>query len=236
MVAMRPWCRIYHANWRTRSPKPRPNFWPTALDEETDEGRRFSTAISITSAVEKVSVYVTLETGWTTTQILPVAVDPRCPKIVRNLLGLAGHWYHGSSTIRPMRGVTGFDDGEALAAEIQHADRAVPLVVVSTYDGDVVLPELPTKLGYDLAGVANVVVLDQDASWALTDVLGVAFCCHSGGVRLFWPQFSLGHDRYRHPLWTPERLLSADSDILETRDRRPADACDLHGGVSETRG
>ena len=195
------------------------SWWMLRLDEETEDGRRFSTAISITSTAERVSVYVTLETGWTTARIMPVSVDPRCPKVVRDLLSLPGHWYHGASTIRQLRGVSGFDDGEALAAEIQHPERSIPIVAVTLHQGEPALPELATKLAYDLAGVANVVVVDQEASWALTDVLGYSFCCHSGGIRLYWPHFSLGHDRYRHPLWTPERLWSRGTDLFETRER-----------------
>jgi len=180
--------------------------WTLQLHEDTDEGRRFSVAVVITSGNDRVSVYVTLETGWTTTRVMPVLVDPRCPRIVRSLLSPPGSWYHGSSTLHQLRIARSFEDGEALVAEIHHADRTVPLLVVSTHEGDVVLPELDSKLGYDLIGLANVVRLDEAASWALTDILGREWCCYRGAVRLFWPDFSLKKDRYFHPLWTAERL------------------------------
>lgn len=195
------------------------SWWMLRLEEETAEGRRFLTAVSVTSVPSIVSVYVTLEAGWATNRIMPVSVDPRCPKIVRELLSLPGHWYHGSSTLRQQREVTGFDEGEILAAEILHPERTVPLLVVSTCRGNLALPDLCSKLGYDLAGLANVAVVDDDASWALTDVLGPAFCCHSGGVRLYWPHFLREHDRYRHPLWTPERLRSIGDDLRDTCER-----------------
>jgi hypothetical protein len=194
-------------------------WWMVRLEEDTSEGRRFSVALSITCGSDRVSVYVTLETGWATTRIMPVSVDARCPRVVRNLLSIPGSWYHGASTLRQLRAVKGFEDGEALAAEIQHADRTVPFVVVSTDDAKVVLPELDAKLAYDLAGLANVVVIDEDAAWALTDVLGQAYCCYWGAVRLYWPHFSTNQDRFFHPLWTAERLRSPGYHAVETRDR-----------------
>jgi len=157
-------------------------WWMLQLQEETTDSTRFTTAVSITSVQDLVSVYVTLETGVTTTHIVPLKVDPRCPRLVRDLLALPGRWYHGSSTLRRPRRVVGFDDGEVLAAEIQHSERTVPFVVVSTHDGETVLPDLDIKLGDDLAGLANIVVVDEDACWALTDTLGNDFsllpwCC-----------------------------------------------------------
>jgi hypothetical protein len=89
----------------------RRSWWMVKLDEETGEGRRFSVAVSITTLDDRVSVYVTLETGWTTARIMPVAIDARCPRIVRELLTLPGSWYHGSSVLRPRMEIRGFDAG-----------------------------------------------------------------------------------------------------------------------------
>jgi hypothetical protein len=80
------------------------------------------------------------------------------------------------------------------------------------------LPQLDERLAYDLAGLANVVRVDEDASWALTDVLGPALCCYWGAVRLFWPHLG-GNDRGFHPLWTGERLRSSGQDAFATRER-----------------
>jgi outer membrane murein-binding lipoprotein Lpp len=193
--------------------------WMLQLNEETPDGRRFSVSVSITAANDRVSVYITLETGWTTDHIMPVSVDARCPRIVRELLSLPGPWYHGTSRLRQRLLVNGFDAGEGLAAEIAHSSRTVPLIVVSTYGGNLVLPDLDTKLAHDLAGLANVVVVDQDGSWALTDNLGATFSCYWGAVRLYWPHFSMKQDRLVHPLWTRERLHSAGEDVIDTRER-----------------
>jgi hypothetical protein len=194
-------------------------WWMVDLHEDAAHGRRFSVGLSITSGRDGVSVYVTLETGWTTSLVMPVAVDPRCPRIVRDLFELPGRWFHGASLLTKSRSVTGFEEGEELVRHIKYADRSVPIITISKHDGGVALPDLDLKLGHDLIGLANVYVLDESASWALTDSLGPKWCCYWGAVRLFWPNFSSHRDRFSHPLWTRERLQSRGDDFVETRDR-----------------
>jgi hypothetical protein len=194
-------------------------WWHLQLDEETQEGRRVSTGVSVVTAADRVSAYVIVEAGWTASRIMPTSVEVRCPRVVRDLLGLPGSWYHGTSILRERLMLHGIDDGEALAAEIMHPTRTVPVIVVSTYDGQPALPDLDEKLGDDLAGVANVVRIDEDASWALTDRIGDVFACYWGAVRLYWPGFAVTDDRLLHPLWTRDRLQRAELDARETRDR-----------------
>lgn len=193
-------------------------WWMVQLREETIEGRIFGAAVSITMARNLVSVYATMEVGSTAPHIMPVPSDPRCPRVVRSLLGLSGRWYRGASTLRSLQPVTGFEAGETLAAEIEHPDRTVPFVAVSRIGGGVALPELDSKLEYDLSGLANIVVVDEEASWALTDALGDDFACFWGAVRVYWPGFSRNRDRYSHSLWTAERLRSIDGDAIVGRE------------------
>jgi outer membrane murein-binding lipoprotein Lpp len=115
--------------------------------------------------------------------------------------------------------VDGFDAGEGLAAEIEHAGRAVPLVIVSATGGSLALPGLDATLEHDLAGLANIVVVDEEGSWALTDVLGSNFSCYAGAVRLYWPHFSATQDRFFHPFWTGDRLRSIGADVMDCRER-----------------
>ena len=195
------------------------SWWMVRLHEHTEDGRLFSTGVSITATDDRVKVYVSLETGRTTTQIVPISVNPRCPKIIRHVLRLPGRWYHGTSTLRQLQDVRGFDDGAALAEEIVHVERAVPVIVISTNNNRVALPELDLKLAQDLAGLANLFVVDEDASWGITDVLGVAFSCYGGSVRIYWPHFSREQDPFLYPFWTGDRLTSAGRESLETRDQ-----------------
>ena len=195
------------------------SWWMLQLHEETADGRRFATTASVTAGTDRISVYVTLEVGWTTARIVPASdSDPKCPRLVRNLLELPGRWYHGTSCFPGLQVIQGFQDGEALAYEIEHHDRTVPIIVVSSDWGQPALPQLDEKLAYDLAGLANVVRVDDDASWALTDVLGVDRCCYRGAVRLYWP-YQGGANTGFHPLWTGDRLRSSSQDRIATRER-----------------
>jgi len=194
-------------------------WWMVELQEDNSMGRRFAAAVSVTTGLDLVSVYVTLETGWIKTQIMPVDVDPRCPRIVRNLLALPGAWFHGASELQESRSIEGFEQGELLAGEIVDSARTVPILIVSTENGYCALPKLDEKLALDLVALANVVVVDEGASWALRQTLGPQWGCYRGAVRLFWPHFSRDDDRYQHPLWTAQRLVSAAQDARATRDR-----------------
>lgn len=189
------------------------------LAEVTREGRRFMASISVTIADQRVVVFVTLEVGSVSTQVNQFDVDPRCPKVVRALLGHEGGWYHGESRLRGLNRVVGFDAGETLALEIQHERRTIPFVVVSTVDGKAALDALDDKLAYDLAGIANVCTVDDAAAWALTDTLRKPFSCYSGAVRVYWPGFRSDESPFRHPLWTAARLTSLDGDPRQARDR-----------------
>ncbi|RMD80944.1 MAG: hypothetical protein D6815_13020 [Candidatus Dadabacteria bacterium] len=189
------------------------------LDETTEGGRRFSASLSVTVGAKTVVLYVTLEVGSVATQVNPIQVDPRCPKVVRDLLELPGAWYHRESRLRRLTHIRGFDEGERLALEIKHADRTVPYVVVSTVSGHSALERLDDRLAYDLAGLANVFTVDEAASWALTDMLRKPLSCYSGAVRVYWPQLQPNTPPYRHPLWTASRLLSLDPDVRAGRDR-----------------
>lgn len=189
------------------------------LDEVTDDGRHFATLVSVTVGNEAVTVYLTMEVGSAGTHVRPVQVDPFCPRLIRDLLDLEGRWHHGSSTLRELRAISGFENGEGLAAAILDPNRTVPFVVVSQTDGSTALPKLDEKLAFDLAGLANVFAVDEDASWALTDALGKRLSCYDGAVRVYWPHFSRESDPYRHPLWTGARLGAFSDDPRQTRER-----------------
>jgi hypothetical protein len=87
----------------------------------------------------------------------------------------------------------------------------LPLIVISEDEGELSLPELDQELGRALIGLANVTVVDDGASWGLTDVLGKENSCYWGAVRVYWPRYDVN----RHPCWPVRRLL----DSAATADR-----------------
>ena len=189
------------------------------LTEINSEGRKFVANVSVTVGHLGVFVFITMEVGSVATQINRIDVNPLCPKVVRDLLAVPGNWYHGASRLRMLTRVDGFDAGELLALEIQNAERTVPFVVVSRTRDRVVLPKLDEKLAFDLAGVANVYTIDEEASWALTDALRQSLSCYGGSLRIYWPKFSVVDAPHRHHLWTAVRLQSADIDESAALER-----------------
>lgn len=182
------------------------------LSEVTPEGRRFVTSVSVTVGSKNVVVFVTMEVGSVASSITRIEVDPRCPKVVRDLLALGGTWHHGASRLRALTKVDGFEAGEALALDLQNKERTIPFVVVSRIDGKTALPKLDEKLASDLAGVANVYSIDEDAAWALTDTLRKPFSTYSGAVRIYWPRLTSNDEPFRHQLWTANRLQGIETD------------------------
>lgn len=208
-----------HATWARDHAQDGPRSWSLLrLDEVTQAGRRVSAIISTTTTGTEVAVYVTLEVGSATSGVKVVEADPRAPRIVRDLLHELGPWHHGTTRLYGLRSVRGFADGLAVAQEVVDQDRAVPIIVVSEHQGEQALPRLDDRLAYDLAGLANVVRVDSDASWALTDSLGVKLSCFSGAVRVYWPGVTQDCDPYLHPLWTASRLLAVSENTFKVKE------------------
>ncbi|MFK5256144.1 hypothetical protein [Propionibacterium freudenreichii] len=193
----------------------------TELEEVTEAGRVFRTSVSVTVGTGRVAVLVTMEVGTTLGSITRVDFHPKCPSIVRDLLTLPGGWTHGSSKLQAETVKAHGDRAGAFVAEmIQTDDRAIPFVVVSSEAGAEAFPNLTGHLAYDLAGLANVISVDPDASWALTTILGKSHSVYSGGIRIYWPDFDESTDSpFRHQLWTASRLNSLPGDP-ENRFRR----------------
>jgi hypothetical protein len=173
------------------------------LIEDLGGGQRFETSISVTDTGRSVVVYATLASGLSSSAVTPVPTNAKCPRPVRRILDMHGAWYHGATKIRGPNRVEGREAGSHFAEEIRFADRTLPLIVISEDEGELTLPGLDEDLGRMLVGLANVTVIDDDASWGLSDVLGKENSCYLGAVRVYWPRYEMN----RHPLWTVRRLL-----------------------------
>lgn len=178
------------------------------LNEEFANGRKFETSVSITETAMSIAVFVTLAGGLARSAVTPVPAEAKTPRFVRQILATHNEWRHGATKMCAPRRVEGTDAGESLAREILSPSRTLPIIALSEDDGELTFPDLDNGLGKELAGLANVTVLDELASWALTEVLGKDFSCYWGAVRLYWPRFASN----RHPLWTARRLIESDVD------------------------
>lgn len=189
------------------------------LDESTDEGKRFQTAVSIADTGSLIAVYVSLEAGLSYSTIAPISIHPRCPRFIRAMLELDGDWYHGKTQIFKRRRLIGEEAGREIAREILAKERTLPIVLLSEDDGKVLIPKLDENLAFDLAGLANVCVLDHDAAWGVTETLGRPWSCYWGAVRAYWPHVELISAPHQHPLWTAKKLLGSYEDLNRASDR-----------------
>lgn len=186
------------------------------LEEFTRAGQIFTTHIAAVLYGDKVRVYCTLNVANSESVISPLPVDPRCPSIVRTLLGASSDWYLNNSPLPPTKPtrMSGEACGQALAQEIRDPRRSLPLVVVSEIEDEFLWPRLPEDLAFDLAGLAKVVTIDDEATWALSDEVGKLHSCYNGAVRLYWPPRTRadGEVFFNSSVWTASVLLSSDRD------------------------
>jgi hypothetical protein len=186
------------------------------LDEYSHGGQTFTTVLSAVALKDRVLLYATLSVTNTVSVIAPVYTDPRCPSVIRKLLSLFPDWSLSGNPLgqgKP-RSVLGEEAAESLMDQLGSAERVLPVVVVSENDDEILWPKLESELASDLAGLAHVVRIDEEASWALTDKLGQQNSCYRGAVRLYWPmrRDRLGDVQFSGSVWTASALLSKDHD------------------------
>ncbi|MGQ0846285.1 MAG: hypothetical protein ACT4QF_19350 [Sporichthyaceae bacterium] len=76
-------------------------------------------------------------------------------------------------------------------------ERRLPVLAIShDAEGE---PFLDRARAADrLLGLAHVVEIDLQSSYAVTDAIGKTLSCYSGAVRMYWPGFAVGDDPYFH--------------------------------------
>jgi len=186
------------------------------LQEPTKSQQLFTTSIFLITEPRNVCVFATLSLKSAEASIAPVSAHPRCPNFIQEILRLRSSWHFGD-TLLPSPNVlrmNGRERGLALAANIIDPNRTLPVVVISEIEEEPVWADLPEKLALDLAGLAFVARVDEEASWALTDQLGKTLSCYLGAVRLYWPTTSqsVSAAASRSRVWTASSLLSNDTD------------------------
>lgn len=186
------------------------------LEEFSRGGQTFATRITVGVWDNKLFIHSMLTVSNTVSVLAPVATDPRCPSIIRTLIDAFSDWKLSGGPAAPPRPrlLLGASGGNELVAELQSATRALPVIVVSQNEGETLWPRLAENLAYDLAGLAHVVAIDDEATWALTDALGKMQSCYRGAVRLYWPSLrqKIGEKLLNSTVWTSSTLLSNDRD------------------------
>ena len=189
---------------RTEASSGRLDGW--SLDEPVRRGR-FRTSVRVARRGRDVVFHCVMELD------VPLASAPKrqpvmCPGFVRQVLEVDAGWTAGGLPVPSgetrLRGRQG---GERLAKMIFDEERAHPLVVVSEQEGFALHPDLVKHASYDLLGLAVVISIDDEASWAVTRKAGREWSCFNGAVRIYWPITEPDPDPSAHWLWTAYRLL-----------------------------
>jgi hypothetical protein len=93
--------------------------------------------------------------------------------------------------------------------------RRLPVIVVAARDRD--RPDITLdleKLAGGLCGLAHVVAILPDTSWALTEQFGKRLSVFDRAVRVYMPDFDDSADPFAHPLWLGTRMSDADGAVV----------------------
>lgn len=179
-------------------------------------GGHFRTEVMWCGGERHVAFCCHLDGGQPPGVVTPGWFDVRLPRLIRDVTHAEIPWKCGSQPIPGSRvKVTGGQGGRDLAARILDANRSLPIIVVSEWDGFVLHPGVDIKIAEDLLGLAEVYSINAEAAWSLTQTMGKDLSCFQGAVRLYWPGPVDATTRLRHPLWTSARLLWGDRTTSE---------------------
>jgi hypothetical protein len=192
------------------------------LDEmillEPTENGSFSTNIAVASGDEELAISITL--GAASTVLAPSRLDIRCPRIVRDVLRTRCIWdYRGTQVSLSPLEFQGRDGGERFIQFAWSNSRSLPVVIISRIDESPVSPQGLADIANDLAGLAVVADIDEEAAWVVTQQKSKEWSCYGGAVRVYWPGLNETSSCYDHPLWTGQRLLQGVDDITHATNR-----------------
>lgn len=182
--------------------------WELILTEPTDSGR-FLTRIWLGTRAARLFLFLELRSGGNGTLVVPVETYVRWPLVLRHLLEKrtwnAGHTPAQTKPIRWQ----GEEGARRFIAVVRHKERNLPVVAVSHHFGQLLVPTVADDLARDLCGLAIVAILDDAASWKITNTAGKEWSCFNGAIRMYWPLRGTGRSAFDHPFWTRERLIES---------------------------
>ena len=146
--------------------------------------------------------------GATTDLVEPFSYQAQPPSLVHEIIGEC-HTILGNCDIRPWE--VDIARVRDLAHMLTRHDRQAPILVISQTVDSTPLVE-PASVARELAGLAKVVQLATFATAShLEAALGGTFPVGDGGMRLYWPNFSVADHAARHPLHQAEELRAEGS-------------------------
>ena len=110
---------------------------------------------------------------------------------------------------------------EELLQLLVDPDRRLPILVVSATDRD--RPDITLdleNLAAGLCGLAQVVAILPDTSWALTEQFSKKLSVFDRAARIYMPGFDESADPFAHPLWLGARMKELDDAATVDRQIR----------------
>lgn len=142
--------------------------------------------------------------------VAPAHFKPGSPRVIRDICRL-GSVYLANRPYNRIPIVSQAQNVENLVAELLLPARSHPIVVVSRRNNAAGALVDAGQLAETLAGVAKVYELaDRWAAFKLEEDLTHELACYDGAVRIYWPGLTKDADPYRHPLWLPAGLNTAE--------------------------
>jgi hypothetical protein len=184
----------------------------TTLTENVNNGYVFVTNIYCASTKSDLTIYATLAIESDTGLVKPAFLYPKCPKVIRSLISNFNDWkYYGQPIPKHLAIIYHENEIAHLCAWIRNNTRKLPILAVSADREEMIWHDIYVDLARDLAGIAYVVVLDEQASWALTDEFGKTNSCYLGAIRLYWPvgDSDLQSLSLSGSVWTSRTILSS---------------------------
>lgn len=138
--------------------------------------------------------------------------EPTVPGFVKSILAAGLCDLDGQLVTGKPRMVATASDTGWLMELLEQKGRTGDVIVLSQQEDDANTPETivsATRLAQRLQGVAHVVVLSSEGSFALTDIVGKELSVFRQAVRTYRPGFHAWLDEpARHPLAMPAKILA----------------------------
>lgn len=186
----------------------------------SDAGLIWNVSSTIAQSNGRTEVGLVIRIGSREYTVSPPDFEFRPPRIVRTLLE-DFHCTIGGRAVRAAPTALGAADIDLFAETLRSPARRLPVVLFSREPYFDKCLASPTKVAAMLAGLGEVVVMDDKwASFRLTAAVGKPQSCFNGAVRIYWPGVSeSGEVRADRPL-LPEEVQQMGDAVGERLLRR----------------
>jgi hypothetical protein len=170
--------------------------------EERDSTRLWRVFIRLSNFSGVVEFHIELYAGYSIRTLKPTPADPRPPRIVKDLIGKFDCYAFDKKLMTSCIIVTNNNLDDFVLNELLDSSRKIPTIII-TPSNEICRPFTdPDSMARDLAGLATVAFIENiTATRMLSDRLGRRLGCFNGGVRIYWPGFSLIDDPFFHKLY-----------------------------------